>query len=307
MRFKKLDLNLLVTLDVLLEECSVSRAAERLCVSQPAASAALGRLRDYFKDELLVLHGIRMIPTSYAYTLQPKVKKILSEIDQTIAMSVEFDAANSDRTFRFMASDYVTSVLLRPLTTRIKDIAPNVSFDVRFPEDAIRDRFERGEVDLMLVPEEFLSPQHPSQLVFEEEHVIVGWEQNPIFANEVTLEDYNNATHVAVRIGPFSEPTHTERQIEKKGLARKIATFAPNFSVIPGFLVGTNRIALMQQRLANQYSEIMPLKTAPIPFPISTMRVMAQHHSARAEDQGLQWLMKHLIQVAAEQQVSPPS
>ena len=80
MRLKGLDLNLLVALDVLLDECSVSRAAERLHVSQPAASAALGRLRDYFSDELLVLHGKRMIPTSCAERLRPEVRRILAQV-----------------------------------------------------------------------------------------------------------------------------------------------------------------------------------------------------------------------------------
>lgn len=91
MRLKGLDLNLLVALDVLLEERSVSRAAERLYVRQPAASAALGRLRDYFKDDILVLHGKRMIPTSYAEDLQPEVRRILRQVDGMISMSTEFD------------------------------------------------------------------------------------------------------------------------------------------------------------------------------------------------------------------------
>ena len=202
MRLKGLDLNLLVALDILLDERSVSRAAERLHVSQPAASAALGRLRDYFKDELLVLHGKRMIPTSYAGSLRPEVKRILADIDGMILMSAEFDPQRSERVFRFMASDYITTVLLIPLASELERLAPGVRLDARLPDDAIQLEFERGEVDAMLVPEEFTLRQHPSEMLFEEPHVVVGWKENPIFAGPLGEDEFFEAAHVGVRTTP---------------------------------------------------------------------------------------------------------
>ncbi len=193
MRLKGLDLNLLVALDVLLEERGVSRAAERLYVSQPAASAALGRLRDYFKDEILVLHGKRMIPTSYAEDLQPEVRRILRQVDGMISMSAEFDPLRSERVFRFMASDYITTVLLIPLASELERVAPGIRLDTRLPDDAIRVEFERGEIDAMLIPEEFMVAQHPSELIFEEPHVIVGWSENPIFQLEIGEAEFFRA------------------------------------------------------------------------------------------------------------------
>ena len=120
MRRKGLDLNLLIALDVLLDEGNVSRAAERLHLSQPAASAALGRLRNYLGDELLVLHGKRMIPTSYAESLRPEVKRILEQVDGVISMSAECNPLRSERVFRLMASDYITTVLLIPLAAKLE-------------------------------------------------------------------------------------------------------------------------------------------------------------------------------------------
>lgn len=294
MRLKGLDLNLLIALDILLEEGSVSRAAERMHLSQPAASAALGRLRDYFKDELLVLHGKRMIPTSYAETLRPEVRRILDSVDEVISMSVEFDPERSERVFRIMASDYITLVLLIPLAAKLETMAPNIRLDIRLPDDVVEAEFERGEVDLKLVPEQFLSTQHPAELVFVEPHVIVGWKENPIFEGEITEEDFYAASHVGVRIGPAAAPSFTEGNLEAMGRQRKMAAHVPNFSVMSWFLLGTMRLAVMQQRLANSYVAVMPLKSAPLPFDLPAMRVMAQYHSARSTDQGLRWLLTQM-------------
>ncbi|MYH62531.1 MAG: LysR family transcriptional regulator [Caldilineaceae bacterium SB0675_bin_29] len=299
MRLKGLDLNLLVALDVLLDERNVSRAAERLYVSQPAASAALGRLRDYFKDELLVLHGKRMIPTSYAENLQPEVRQILAQVDNMVSMTAEFDPLRSERVFRFMASDYITTVLLIPMASELERLAPGVWLDTRLPDEAIQLEFERGEIDVMLVPEEFTVAKHPSELVFEESHVIVGWAENPIFQREVSKEAFFNASHVGVRIGPDRDMTFTERNVEALGQPRKMAVFAPNFSVVPWFLVGTHRLAVMQQRLVATYKSVMALATAPLPFEFPSMRLMAQYHSARTADQGLLWLLDRIRHHAA--------
>ena len=120
MRFKRFDLNLLLVLDTLLRERSVSRAAEQLNLSQPAMSAALGRLRSYFNDQILVSHGKRMLPTAHAQSLSPMVMKTLADIEALISASTVFDPSTSQRTFRICASDYVTTVLLVPL---LEDLA----------------------------------------------------------------------------------------------------------------------------------------------------------------------------------------
>ncbi len=112
MRYGRLDLNLLVALDVLLTERSVSLAADRLCLSQSATSSALGRLREYFEDELLVVKGRAMILTARAEELIEPVRAVLEQIRTTVAVAPPFDPATADRTIRMMASDYSTEVLL---------------------------------------------------------------------------------------------------------------------------------------------------------------------------------------------------
>ena len=298
MRLKGLDLNLLIALDILLEEQNVSRSAERLHLSQPAASAALGRLRKFFNDELLVLHGKRMIPTSYAQNLAPEVKRILAQVDGMIATSSAFDPGTSERTFRLMGSDYVATVLIAPVAARLNRIARNVTLDARLPSDKVRAEFEHGELDLGLVPEEFLLPDHPAELVLEERYVALGWSRNPVFESTLTVDSFLDCAHVAVMLGPERNPSFADRQLESLGHHRRIAIVAPVFSVVPGMLVGTNLLAVMPERLARRFLAMLPLSTAPLPLELSAMRIMMQFHAARSGDQGLKWLREQFHSAA---------
>jgi len=288
-----------VALDILLEERSVSRSAERLHLSQPAASAALARLRDYFQDELLVLHGKRLIPTSYAEVLMPEVKRVIKQVDGLIAMSTEFDPAKSERLFRLMGSDYITTVLLSPTISKMKTIAPGIKVDIRLPEDSLAAKFDNGEIDLMLAPEEFISDQHPAELIFEEPYVVLGWDKNPSLKKKITQDAFFDASHISVSIGPNSAFSFAERNMQKLGYTRSIDVYAPNFSSVPWLLLETNRLAVIQERLAKKFATVLPLKYVPIPLEFPPMRMMLQYHAAREKDEGLRWFRQMLLDTAA--------
>ena len=303
MRFKGLDLNLLVALDMLLAECSVSRAAERLHISQPAASAALGRLRDYFGDDLLTQHGKRMIPTSYADSLAPEIKRILGQVDSIIQMSSEFNPAKSKRVFRLMASDYIATVLVGPAIKRLAEDAPDIQLDIRLPSERVGTEFERGEIDLVLTPEEYISPNHPAELLFEEQHVVVGWEENPLLATPLTSADFLSSTHVAVTIGPGRQLTYAERHLQSLPKSRTVEILAPSFSVVPWLIIGTMRLTVMHERLARVFAENLPLNIQPLPLDVPSMREMVQYHEARTHDAGIIWLRQLLHETAAGMEI----
>ncbi|MEO5597817.1 MAG: LysR family transcriptional regulator, partial [Novosphingobium sp.] len=168
MRFKGLDLNLLVAFDVLLDECNVSRAAERLHLSQPAVSAALRRLRDFFNDPLLALHGKRMVPTPHAVALRPQIKQLLADVEGVIGRSTLFDPATSDRWFRICVSDYLSTVLFSELISALRAKAPHIRLDLQQPSEEMPVRLDRGEIDLVLTPDQHCTLSHPSELLFEE-------------------------------------------------------------------------------------------------------------------------------------------
>src|SRR5688572_4525561 len=162
MRFKGLDLNLLVALDALLDTRSVSRAAERLNLSQPAISAALSRLRDYFRDDILVASGKRMYPTAYAETLLPELRDCLRKLDALVSSSTGFEPLTSQRRFLIAGSDYITAAVVAPMIAELAGAAPGVRVDLLAPSDDMAEQLGEGKVDLVLTPEQFVHPAHPA-------------------------------------------------------------------------------------------------------------------------------------------------
>jgi DNA-binding transcriptional LysR family regulator len=294
MRFKGLDLNLLVALDILLEELSVSRAAERMHISQPAMSAALGRLRAYFDDPLLVADGKRMIPTPQALRLKGRIRALLGDVDAMVAATGEFNPTRSNRRFRIGASDFLTLVLFADTLQRLARTAPNITFDFFPPSDTITQMLTQGELDMLLVPEEHVLHDHPTQLLFEERHVVAGWSGNPVFERGMSEAEFAAGGHVAVQIGIQFRASFAESQLSKVGLNRRIAVTASTFSVVPELLVNTDRLAVMHERLAARAATHLPIAYAPMPFDFPIMREMVQIHRTRTTDPGIHWLIGEL-------------
>jgi LysR family nod box-dependent transcriptional activator len=290
MRFKGLDLNLLLALDVLLDERSVSRAAERLNLSQPALSAALARLRSYFGDQLLVAQGRRMIPTAEALAIGRDLKAILASVDGLLARSVAFEPAASKRVFRVSASDYIIAVLFPRLIADLAGQAPAVGLDLVPPSTEAQVALERGELDLILAPEEHCVPGHPTELLFEERHVVVGWKDNPVIASPLTERAFFDASHVAVRIGLANRASFAESHLESFAHKRRIEITVASFATVPYLLIGTNRLAVMHERLAQLMAQRLPITLQQLPFVFPTMKEMIQFNRARQDDAGLAWL-----------------
>ena len=144
MNISKIDLNLLVYLDVLLRERNVTRAAEELSISQPAMSNSLRRLRDLFDDPILVRTSDGMTPTDRALELQPLVRNVLAAAELAVLPKTVFDPSESERIFRIMASDYTEATLLPKLLHRLSIEAPGVRLDIMTPSDVSFHDVERG-------------------------------------------------------------------------------------------------------------------------------------------------------------------
>lgn len=298
MRFKGLDLNLVVALDILLQERSVSRSAERLKLSQPAVSAALARLRDYFNDELLVSIGRSMIPTAYAESLWPIARDLLAKADLLIDTSSTFDPATSQRRFRVSASDFIQTVLIAPALRALQTVAPGVSMDVGPTGSMSITQFENGEIDCVVSPEQYASPAHPVRPLFTDDHVVVGWRGNPAMERPLDLDTFLTLGHVAVRLGSGRELTFAERHMLPYSDQRRIEVSSSTFSGVALMLPQTLRVAVLQQRLAAVFCDAFDLVTQPLPFEIPQLREVAQYHSSRANDAGIAWLIDMFERVA---------
>ncbi len=299
MRFKGLDLNLIIALDVLLEERSVSAAAARMNLTQPALSAALSRLRRYFDDDLLLAVGRRMIPTPLAEELRPLTKQLMRDAAAFINMSSNFDPATSKRRFAIGTSDYILTVLIAPMLAHLEDIAPGVQLDVFPTGPEIHERLDRGDIDLVIGPEPFLAPSAPSELLFEEQHVVIGWDGNPAMHQTIDIDRFFELGHVAVRIGMERELSFAERHLEAYGGRRRIEVTTTAFSSTPRLVVGTSRIAVLQERLAATFLPALPLILQPLPIEMPPLKELVQFHPTRRTDAGLRWLidvLRHMSQ-----------
>lgn len=296
MRLDKFDLNLLVAFEALMAERSVTRAAQRLNLTQSATSASLKRLREAFQDELLVLHGKTMIPTPHALSLAPEIASAIVLLKNLISSATGFDPAVSERRFRLVASDYTTTVLIQPLLGRLQREAPHVRLDLLSPREDSSDRMAKGEYDLSIMPIEFADLRHPTEELWRERHVIVGWRGNPMFARPISVEDYAAAGHVVVQID--GRNTFIENALAQRGLVRNVEVAVPSFLQVPWLLPDTMRLSLMHERLATMMAQRLDLSIAPLPFEIPPMIQVLQYHSTRHLDQGLRWLRARCHEVA---------
>ncbi len=292
MRLDNFDLNLLVAFEALLEERSVTRAAQRLNVTQSAMSASLKRLRESFQDEILILHGKKMIPTQHALTLAPEVSATLMRLKTLIATGTGFDPETSRRRFYINASDYITTVLLVPLIESLQIQAPGVRLNLSLPNTNSTKRLEAGEIDLIMTPEEFLKTDHPCELLFEERHVVVGSRGNPALENTLSVERFLACGHVSVRIS--NQDSYIEAILRRLAPGRRIEVAAQSFIQVPWLLRGTQRLAVMHERLAKVSSPVFDLAMVEAPYDLPAMREMMQHHVSRTHDAGLTWLRQQI-------------
>jgi LysR family transcriptional regulator, nod-box dependent transcriptional activator len=298
MRFKGLDLNLLIALDALLTERNVSSAARKVFLSQSAMSGALARLREHFGDELLVPVGRRMVLTSAAQLLIEPLRQLVLQIEATVGISLKFEAAKSSRTFVVHASDYITEVVLSRVVAMLANEAPGVILEIVPPLDDPAASLESGEVDLLITPELWASNLHPIELLYEEQHVVVGWQGNPALSEPLTADVFFSLGHVVTRFAPNRALAFSESEIAKLNRSRRIELVAPSFTSVPKLLVGTHRIGVMHRRLAQNYAHTLPLVVQPLPFEMKPLREVIQYHQVRAADAGMHWL-KGLIHRAA--------
>jgi LysR family nod box-dependent transcriptional activator len=298
MDFHGLDLNLLVALDALIAEKSVTKAGRRVHLSQSAMSGVLARLRQTFNDDLLVPTRGEMVLTPLAQSLAEQIRSVLIEIQQTIATKVPFDPRTSQRTFSVAASDYAIAVVMPAFLRQLKEQAP----DVRVAFIPVRERIEVVEdlsLDLLLAPEPYVPPGRPHEVLFEDTFTCIAWESNPHISDRVTLDQYKALGHVVVSFADHGVKSFDERFGAGSGLDRRVEVIVPSYHALPELVVGTDRIATMQTRLARKLAASFPLKLVPLPSPLPVLREAMFWPPLFDSDPGHIWVRSLLKQAAA--------
>ncbi|WP_306913525.1 LysR family transcriptional regulator [Rhizobium mesoamericanum] len=300
MRFKGLDLNLLVAMDALMTERNLTAAARSIHLSQPAMSAAVGRLRAYFKDDLFRMNGRELVPTPRAEGLAPAVRDALLQIQLSVISFEPFDPVKSDRRFRIILSDFMTLVFIDKVVKRAAREAPGTSFEFLPLADDYDELLRRGEVDFLILPEVFMPAAHPQMRLFEEKLVCVGCGKNEQLSEPLSFDRYMSLGHVAAKFGNSRRPSIEEWYLLQHGFKRRIEVIVQGLSMIPPVLSNTNRIGTMPSRLAHHFAQTLPLTIMELPLPLPSFNEAVQWPALHNSDPASIWMREILADEASQ-------
>lgn len=298
MDIRGLDLNLLRTLDALLDECNVTRAARRLSLTQPAVSGMLTRLRDYFDDPLFVRvpHGI--VPTSRAQALAVPIKQVLADID-TLLQPQRFDPLTASLTFTLAATDYALKAVLVPFIAVLKQRAPGVRLRVvQLEEDTLLSRMERGELDVALLTPHTTPVDLHSRALYQEEYVCMLRADHPVLReNRLTLDAFCALEHMLVSWQGKSFQGVTDEALAALGRTRRVGLSVNSFLILPEILAVSDMIAVLPRRLAGPHPD-MQIVTPPLSIPGFTKSM--SWHERTHRDPAHRWLRQLLEETSRQ-------
>jgi len=298
MRFQNLDLNLLSALDKLLRLQSVSRAADEMSITQSAMSNALSRLRQYFDDPLLVQVGRKMVLTQRAEGLARPVREILVRIEAAVATPPDFDPASSNRSIALMVSDYSLATIVPPFVRTIASRAPGIRLTIKPQRSYPGHQLEQGDTDLLISPRPYASTDHPAETLLRDPLVCVMDAANPA-AQDLTLERFCTLGHVAME-PPVAGESIATRLLREAGVSVTVAVTTFSFVSMADLVRGTDRIALVQGRLAKRMAAVGGLAIVAPPLSLPPLEQVVQWHTMRDTDPALIWLRTQLHEAALE-------
>jgi len=297
MNVADLDLNLLRVFDAVLQQRSVTAAAARLGLTQPAVSNALARLRALFGDALFVRTPAGMEATPLARGVAEPVRQALALLDSALAHGPGFDPGSATRAFRFYMSDLGQIEFLPPLIERAQRAAPGVRLEaVALEVEDIADALASGALDLAVGFLPGLGPPVRRRALFRDPYRCLMRADHPI--RTLTKRKFLGASHALVTYRGGHRVV--EEVLERAGLARRIALRLPHFTVVPMVLERTNLICMLPARVARVFERRGKLKSLPPPVPIPVADVAVHWHERFETDQGNRWLREQIVQLFAD-------
>jgi DNA-binding transcriptional LysR family regulator len=300
MDLRSVDLNLLLALDALLDERNVTRAAERLSVGQSAMSSSLGRLRKHFGDRLLVQDGKSLVPTPVAESLAPLVREAVRSAEVVFGKSSDFDPSTDRRSFKIVASDYSTLILLRPLIVQLAEAAPLQTINVEMMYGDYVEQIRSGDADMGVLPVELMDPglRLAHRHLFTDRYVLVADAGNDAVGDVVTREQFATMPYIAFDAG--RHPSIADAQLDALQVERRVEMSAQSLSVIPLLVAGTQMVALAHERLARHIAAYVPLKIVDPPVQLRTLNETLYWSHRQTDDPAKRWLRDRLAEHAAQ-------
>jgi len=301
----RIDLNLLVLFEVVLEERHVGRAAERVKLTPSAVSHSLGRLRRLLSDPLFLRTPRGVVPTARALELAPAIADVLARVRSVVSSAEPFDPARSTRRFTLGAPDGVSAVFLPPLLARLRGHAPGIDVSVRqllpMPGETSPDRawravladLEARAMDLAVIPAATLPVRFHARQLYEEDFVVAVRAGHPL-VEAPTLERYCDMQHVVVSL--TGEPYgFVDNMLAKQGRSRRIALTVPGFMLALAVLAETDLVCALPRRLVAMHGTRFGVLGLEPPLPLPNFRLEAVASKAAMADTGLKWIFERLV------------
>jgi DNA-binding transcriptional LysR family regulator len=295
---KRSNFNLMVCLDALLTERSVTRAAQRLEMSQPGMSNALARLRQLTGDPLLIRSGNGFRLSERAEALAQKVRDSLALMDEIFADEGPLDLGTATGTVTIAAADSVGIALIPSLAQALAEKTPHVRLDVRLPDpQRLREWLGDGECDIAIGHFPEMAPDLRSTNLFTQSLSCIRSSHYPQAGGKLTLDAYLQATHVAFG-SPFSQRSTMESTIDSalgaRGLERKRMVRVSSVMMVPYVVAGSQHIATLPTWMARHLASFLPLALEPLPFEVPPIESRMVWHE-RTHRLGLQQWLRELI------------
>ncbi|MBO1256526.1 LysR family transcriptional regulator [Alteromonas sp. 5E99-2] len=308
MNIAKVDLNLLVYLDVLLREGSVTKAANQLGITQPAMSNGLKRLRDLFSDPILVRTSEGMTPTSRALELQPIIRDVLRKLESAVQPTLAFEPEHSSRTFRIMTSDYAESTLIIELIGKLSTLAPNITLDLITPSDVTFHDVEHGRVDMAINQFDELPLSFHQKLLWNDSFSCVLSKTHPL-VNKFDLDSYLSAQHIWVSktgygVGVGIDPSEVQKlgwvdaELIKLGRQRNIRVFTRHYYAALQLAKSQHLIATLPTKAALTITDDPNVIITPPPFDIPPIALKMAWSALLHHDPGHIWLRRLISELA---------
>lgn len=300
MKLQDVDLNLLLAFDALLRERHVTRAAERLDVSQSSMSVSLAKLRELFHDELLMRASGGLMPTERALRLWPRVQEAIGAMERVFEPQARFDPATATDTFRLIVIDYIDLVLMPTVIRRIREQAPGVKLMLLQPNPRhFGEMLAAGELDLAISyfpqPPDFLKARR----LFGDRFVTLCGADHPALRAPLDVKAFCALPHVTIE--PDAAQIYNvqiDAALEPLGLRRRVQMVKPSFLALPFLLEATDLVACIPARLARRMTRFARVELFDIPLELPTFDVRMLWHPRTTGSPPQEWLRQLVLECA---------
>ncbi|MCR8921298.1 LysR family transcriptional regulator [Dasania sp. GY-MA-18] len=287
------ELNLMVIFDTIMTEKSITRAADRLSMTQPAVSNAVARMRDAWKEELFVKDGRNIQPTIYAKNLWEQIKDPLHELNQAVNPG-HFDPKTAKRTFRVAVSDIVVDTIWLEMRRLFEEQAPGINLHaVPYTIVNTQQVLDDAEVDLVVAAKNPMQENIRSSHLFDSCLVCCMRKDHPLAKPDLSIEEFAAADHLLVSLSGNTD-SPTDQALQQYGLKRRVAFTVNHFASAAPILIGSDLIAMLPTGLNYNYIDNGELSVTKAPLEIPRHAISMLWHKRQDKDAGLQWLRMHM-------------